>query len=212
MTARRFAVAAALLLMTAACARDRELVDGGVVTTRSGCPIAGIPAGTGDMTLFDPAGNTTSAAIDVVATITNLRTSCVVSGSDFVSTSTFDVVATRRDRGAARTVALPYYDVVMQGGATVVAKHVGQAVLTFADGSQRAATRAQAVARVSRAATSLPADVMRKLAQPRKAGEAEAAVDPMSDPNVRAAVARATYEQLIGFQLTQDQLRYNATR
>jgi hypothetical protein len=29
---------------------------------------------------------------------------------------------------------------------------------------------------------------------------------------VRAAVAAATFEHLVGFQLTQDQLRYNATR
>lgn len=212
MTARRLVVAAALLFVTTACAHDRELLDGGVVTTRSGCPIAGIPAGTGDVTLFDPAGNTTSAAIDVVATITNLRTHCVISGSDFVSTSTFDIVASRRDRGPARSVTLAYYDAVMQGGAQVIAKHVNGAVLNFAEGSQRAATRAVAVARVSRAATSLPTAVMRRLAQPRKAGEAEAAVDPMSDPTVRAAVANATFEQLIGFQLTQDQLRYNATR
>ena len=33
-----------------------------------------------------------------------------------------------------------------------------------------------------------------------------------SDPKIRDAVARATFEHLIGFQLTQEQLRYNATR
>jgi hypothetical protein len=46
----------------------------------------------------------------------------------------------------------------------------------------------------------------------RKPGDADAAVDPLSEPTVRAAVARATYEHLVGFQLTPDQLRYNATR
>ena len=35
---------------------------------------------------------------------------------------------------------------------------------------------------------------------------------PLADPAVRAAVANATFEHLVGFQLTQDQLRYNATR
>ena len=35
---------------------------------------------------------------------------------------------------------------------------------------------------------------------------------PDSLPRIREAVARATYEQLIGFQLTSEQLRYNATR
>ena len=43
-------------------------------------------------------------------------------------------------------------------------------------------------------------------------GEAEAAQDPMADPAIRSAVANATFEHLVGFQLTQDQLRYNATR
>ena len=46
----------------------------------------------------------------------------------------------------------------------------------------------------------------------RKAGEAEAAVDPLTDPAVRDAVAKATFEHLVGFQLSDEQLRYNATR
>ena len=58
----------------------------------------------------------------------------------------------------------------------------------------------------------MPQNVRRILTRPRKAGEAEAATDPLSDPGVRAAVANATFEHLVGFQLTQDQLRYNATR
>ena len=39
-----------------------------------------------------------------------------------------------------------------------------------------------------------------------------AAIDPLSDPAIRDAVANATFEHLVGFQLTQEQLRYNATR
>ena len=34
----------------------------------------------------------------------------------------------------------------------------------------------------------------------------------LDDPAVRAAVQRATFELLIGFQLTEQQLAYNATR
>jgi hypothetical protein len=34
----------------------------------------------------------------------------------------------------------------------------------------------------------------------------------MSDPTVRAAVQRASFELLVGFQLTPEQLAYNATR
>jgi hypothetical protein len=34
----------------------------------------------------------------------------------------------------------------------------------------------------------------------------------MADPAVRSAVANATFEHLIGCELTPDQLKYNATR
>ena len=34
----------------------------------------------------------------------------------------------------------------------------------------------------------------------------------MADPAVRAAVERAHFELLLGFELTPEQLRYNATR
>jgi len=50
------------------------------------------------------------------------------------------------------------------------------------------------------------------LTRKRKPGDADAAIDPLSDPKIRDAVARATFEHLIGFQLTPEQLRYNATR
>jgi hypothetical protein len=65
---------------------------------------------------------------------------------------------------------------------------------------------------VSRAAATLPADVRKVLTRERKAKDLDAAVDPLSKPEIRDAVARATFEHLVGFQLTQEQLRYNATR
>jgi hypothetical protein len=37
-------------------------------------------------------------------------------------------------------------------------------------------------------------------------------MDPLADPAVRQAVLAATFEALIGFQLTEDQLKYNMTR
>ena len=40
----------------------------------------------------------------------------------------------------------------------------------------------------------------------------DAAIDPLSDPAVRQAVLSATFEALVGFQLTDAQLRYNVTR
>jgi hypothetical protein len=100
----------------------------------------------------------------------------------------------------------------MQGGTNVVAKKVGAVALNFPAGQLRAQTNSQAIVRVSRSAVALPAAVQRELTRVRKPGDADAAVDPLTDPTVRAAVARASYEQLVGFQLTPDQLRYNATR
>ena len=61
-------------------------------------------------------------------------------------------------------------------------------------------------------AVELPEEVRRELTRERKAGDPNAAVDPLSDPKIRDAVDRANFEHLVGFQLTQDQLRYNATR
>jgi hypothetical protein len=185
---------------------------GGVYAVRSDCPIAGVPAGTGDITLFNPPNSTAASAIDVTAAITDVRATCQDGATDVVSTATFTIVALRREAGPARQVVLPYFDVALQGGTNVVAKRVGQAVLNFAAGDLHAWARVQATVRVNRGAATLPANVRQILTRPRKAGEAEAAIDPLADPAVRTAVANATFEHLIGFQLTQDQLKYNATR
>jgi hypothetical protein len=208
---------AALLFVTllSACRHAGDLTaenGGGVYAVRSDCPIAGVPAGTGDITLFNPPNSTEASAIDVTAAITDVRATCQDGAADVVSTATFTIVALRREAGPARQVVLPYFDVALQGGTNVVAKRVGQAVLNFAQGDLHAWARVQATVRVNRGAATLPANVRQILTRPRKAGEAEAAIDPLADPAVRAAVANATFEHLVGFQLTQDQLKYNATR
>lgn len=209
---KRRLTAFALVLLATACSREGEITRGGIYITRSACPQVGIPAATGDITLFNPANRTDAASIDVTAAITNLRSTCDESGANIVSTVTFDVVATRRDVAEARTVVLPYFTVAMQGGTQVVAKQVGNIGLNFAAGSQRAQTSGQATIQVSRAAATLPEDVRKELTRERKANDPDAAIDPLSRPAVREAVARATFEHLIGFQLSQDQLVYNATR
>jgi len=202
-----------LLALLSACAKRGDLIEGqGVYAVRSACPQVAIPAATGDITLFDPVGRTDAVSIDVTAAMTNVRASCQDDGAFVVSTASFDVVATRRDAGAARQVVLPFFVVAMQGGDAVVAKRVGRVALDFPAGGLRAQTSSQATVRVSRASATLPEDVRRQLTRRRKAGDPDAAIDPMSDPVVRAAVARATFEQLVGFQLTPDQLQYNATR
>jgi hypothetical protein len=162
--------------------------------------------------LFNPTGSTDSRAIDVTAAMTQLRSSCQDAGNDVVSTVTFTVVGLRRDAGPARRVILPYFDVALRGGGEIAAKQVGAVALDFPAGGQHATTRGQASVRVSRYAATLPANVRAILTRPRKAGQTDAAIDPLSDPGVRSAVANATFEHLVGFELSQDQLKYNATR
>ena len=201
------------LFLLGACRTSGDLLDsGGVYSVRNPCPVAGIPAGTGDITLFGPAGSADSRAIDMNASITNVRATCVNSGTDLVSTATFLVLALRSDPSRARQVILPYFDVALQGGETVAAKQVGQIVLNFPAGEPRASARVQATVRVSAAAATLPEAVRRELTRERKPGASDAAIDPLSDPAIRSAVAKATFEHLVGFQLTEEQLRYNATR
>lgn len=205
-------VAAAAL---AGCARSGDIVveqGVGITALRSVCPAVGVPDYTGDVTLFSPADARTQDAIDVTAAITNVRTQCNDSGAEVYATATFDVIAQRRDTRGARTVSLPYYSTVVRGGSAVVAKRVGQITLQFADGQARTSASGTAGAYIDRAAATLPADIRERITRRRRAGEEEAAVDPLSDPEVRAALARASFELLVGFQLTEDQLAYNATR
>lgn len=204
--------ALALVLLATACSREGQIQDGGIYITRSACPQVGIPAATGDITLFNPSNRTDAAALDVNATITNVRATCDETGANVVSTVSFDVVATRRSADGDRTVVLPYFDVAMQGGTNVIAKRVGRVALQFPAGQLRAQTQGQATIQVNRAAVTLPEEVRRELTRERKANDADASIDPLTKPDIRDAVARATFEHLVGFQLTQEQLRYNATR
>jgi hypothetical protein len=201
-----------VLVLLAGCTRKGNIEAGGIYTVRSACPQVAIPAATGDVTLFDPAGSADASAIDVEATITDVRASCQETSNDILSTATFNVVATRRDPSQPRQVVLPFFDTVVQAGNTVVAKRVGQVALDFPAGSLRAQTSAQASARISRSVATLPENVVDVLTRKRKVGDVDAAIDPMNDPEIREVVARASFQHVVGFQLTPEQLRYNATR
>lgn len=205
----------AVIVTVAGCAKDNEIdIAGGVgiTATRSTCPAVAVPLYTGDVTLFDPATSRDARAVDVVAAITNVVPVCNDAAEKVYQLASFDVVATRRDAGPARTLTLPYYATVLQGGTAVVAKRLGNVAVTFAEGQVRGTGRAQASAYVDRAAATLPADIQERITRKRKAGDQDAAVDPLSLPEVRAAVQRSSFELLIGFQLTQDQLEYNVRR
>lgn len=200
-------------LALAGCSKDGDIdSSGGIAITRSACPGVAVPVYTGDVTLFSPAEARTADAIDVVATITNLRSTCVEQGDDIVANASFDVVATRTGTSGARQITLPYFATVVQGGRVVVSKRISNVTLNFADGARRAEAKASATGFVNHAAATLPPQVQERLTRKRKAGDADAALDPLADPDVRAAVQKASFELLIGFQLSEDQLKYNATR
>jgi hypothetical protein len=206
------ALAALIPIVAAGCSTEGQVTSMGVIVNRSACPAVAIPAATGDITLFNPETSRDANAIDVVATVTNVRSTCDETGDTIVTHVTFDVEAQRRDPRGARDVVVPYFAAAVQGGTNVVSKSVSRVGLHFADGQIRAQSAGAATSQVQRAALTLPEDVRRQVTRERKAGDADAAVDPMSDPKVRDAVRAATFEVLVGFQLTRDQLAYNATR
>jgi hypothetical protein len=197
------------------CSKEGELVIDqgvGISAIRSVCPAVGVPDFTGDITTFRAAGDQTAANLDVTATITNVRSQCNDTGEKVYSEASFDVLARRTDTRGERRVELPYYSAVLRGGSAVQAKRIGTVVVNFADGQERAQGSAKAGAFVDRAEATLPPEIREQITRRRKSGDVDAALDPLADPQVKAALARATFELLVGFQLSEEQLAYNATR
>lgn len=212
---KRFPIVSVAVAMTlvAGCARHGDLDEtGGLRVTRSTCPAIAIPSYTGDISLFSPPQSQDARALDVVATIANLRTSCDESGATVKANVTFDVNARRANAAGARDIVLPYFATVMRAGTRIMSKQLGRVAVHFDDGQLRATGSASAGAEVEKSLASLPSLVAERINRKRKAGDADAAIDPMADPSVRAAVNQANFELLIGFQLNEAQLAYNATR
>ena len=212
--ARAFTALAAVAML-GACSQEGELVVDqgvGIASVMTLCPAVGIPDYTGDVTTFRTAGDTTTGSLDVSAAMTNLRATCNDSGEQVYSEASFTVNARRTDTRGARSVELPYFVTVLRGGTAVVSKRIGTVTLTFADGQDRATAAAKAGSSVNRADAALPEDIRQKITKRRRAGDAEAALDPLADPEVKAAIARTRFEMLVGFQLTESQLAYNVTR
>ncbi len=218
-------------LVLAGCANKNDDITaiGGSIgqeVKRTSCPAVGVPAQAGDVTLFNPPASRDSRAIDVVAVITDVVGHCsdgddvgkkaskvVANASPILpSTVTFRVDARRSDSHGPRDVVLPYFAVVLHGGTAVASKSISRISVHFDDGKLTASADGQASATVSRADATLPENIRNRLIRKRNADDADATVDPMSDPTVRAAMTKASFELLVGFQLTQEQLAYNATR
>jgi len=212
---RRLFAPIALAAALAGCAGEGDLVINqgvGITAVRTACPAVGVPDYTGDITLFRTPGQPTADNIDVTAAITNLRSTCNETGERIYSEATFDVLARRTDASEARRVELPYFSTVLRGGSAVQSKRVGTVVIDFAAGQERAQGRGVAGAFIDRGAATLPEDIREQITRRREPGDPDAALDPLANPEVRAALDRANFELLVGFQLTQEQLTYNATR
>lgn len=202
-------------LALAGCRAEGDIVieqGVGITALRSSCPAVGVPLYLGDVTLFSPPQASSADAIDVTATITNVRGQCNDAGEQVYATASFDVLAQRRDTAGARRVELPFFSTVVRGGNAVVAKRVGTVVIDFPDGAARAQGSGVGGAYIERAAATLPEDIRQRITRRRRAGDEDAAIDPLTQPEVRAALARASFELLLGFQLTEEQLRHNAAR
>lgn len=214
LTATVLCSAAAMTALSGCKTKGEIVVDQGVGITavRSKCPAVGIPDYTGDITTFRGSAKTADA-IDVTASMTQVRAQCDEAvGEKVTSTVTFQVLGRRSDTAGARQVTLPFFVSVLQGGTSVISKRVGNVTLSFADGQARAQANVSTNAFIDRAAATLPDEIRDRITRKRKAGDTDAAVDPLSDPEVKAAVARASFEVLVGFQLDEGQLAYNATR
>ena len=205
--------------LLAGCHKENEITAvGGTIgqeVQRTSCPAVGVPAYAGDITLFDPPASRDARAIDVVADITDVKASCDESDPAqprLTSVVSFRVDARRSNAHGARDLVLPYFGVVLHGGTAVSSKSISRVSLHFDDGKLTASATGQATGTVSRADATLPDNIRARLIRKRTANDADASVDPMADPSVRAALAKASFDLLVGFQLTPEQLAYNATR
>jgi hypothetical protein len=202
-----------LALLVPGCGGGNKLDETlGLQVIRSTCPAVAVAAYTGDISLFSPPQSQDARALDVMASITNLRTTCDDTGDIVHARVTFDVEARRASRFGDREVVLPYFATVMRAGTRIMSKQQSRVLVRFKEGETRAVATATANADIQKSLASLPSIVQERLRRKRKAGDADASIDPLADPKVKAAVNEANFELIVGFQLTEGQLAYNATR
>ena len=194
---------AASALALGACNRNPLLVK------RSSCPAVAIPTYAGQYTRFNPAQSRDADAIEFTAQISDVQSNCVEGTDTLMTDLTFTVTAQRRKPGPAQQVYLPIFVALAQGGNVLVSKQVTGVLVKFEEGQLRAEARGGARAEVHRSAVALPADVQARITRERRPEELDALVDPLSDPQVRAAVRAASFEVLVGFQLDDASLAYN---
>jgi hypothetical protein len=203
---RNVVLVAALAAAVTGCQRNPLIVK------RSPCPAVAVPTYLGDITLFTAGGTADARNIDMIATLTNVRETCLENADKLTTDIRYDVLARRTEAGPARTLTLPVFATIVQGGNLVVSKQMAPVTITFAEGQTRAMVSGGVRTNIARSAASLPAEIQAKVTRKRRPTDADAAVDPMADPQVKAALRAASFEVLVGFQLDDAGLAYNVTK
>lgn len=194
---------AATALLVSGCQRNPLLV------TRSACPAVAIPTYLGTVTRFNPATSTDQGAMQFTAQIVDLKGVCSETPERLSTGVSYTVAAQRRNADGPLHVELPLFVALAQGGNVLVSKQQVVVALDFAAGQLRAEARGTGQAEVLRSAATLSPEVQEKISRKRRPDEMAALSDPMSDPQVRAAVRAASFEVLVGFQLDDRSLAYN---
>lgn len=176
---------------------------------RSACPAVAIPTHLGQLTRFDPPQSRNADAIEMTAQIADLTGTCVEGAEHLLKDVSFTVTAQRRQAGPARDVYLPVFVALAQGGNVLVSKQLTGVTLNFPEGGLRAEARGGARAEVHRSAVTLPPEIQARITRERRPEDPDALIDPLADPQVRAAVRAATFEVLVGFQIDDASLAYN---
>lgn len=162
----------------------------GITAVRSACPAVGLADYTGDITLFRQPGNTQAGNIDLVASMTEVRGQCDDKLDPVRQDVSFKIIARRNDARDERDVELHYFVTVVRGTNVVIAKQVASVKLHFAAGQSRAEAMGKGVGLVDRKEATLDRKVQERITKVRRAGEADAAIDPLTDPEVRGDVTR----------------------
>jgi len=183
-----------------------------LMVKRSPCPAVAVPTYLGDATLFSPGGAADARSIDVVATLTNVRQTCVEGAERLTTDVNYEIVARRSEAGPARSLTLPVMASVVQGGNLVLSKTVAGVVVSFADGATRGTGTGTVRTSVARSEATLPPEIQAKVSRKRRPTDPDAAIDPLADPQVRAALRAASFEVLVGFQLDEAGLAYNVSK
>ena len=195
-----------LPLLLSACAKDPFVVQ------RSPCPAVAVPQYAGDISRFTRPGSHDAAALDFVATITRVRSACSEDDTVVATVVSYEVLAVRQQAGPARSERLQVFTAVVRAGETLVNKEVGEVIVQFPEGSLRGLGAGKSRTSIRREEAALSPEVNKAITRERKPGEIDAALDPLSEPAVRDAVRRATFEVLVGFQLSSAELAYNARK